>query len=141
MAKRQSAKKRADRQTTRRRDRESTIRNKRQIAQDIYESLRTSNGETDGAYRLRMYDFGMFEYGDPVKPSGRIWAAAPKAGNQRNNKRREIKKEQKRKALWGQNIKTQKEIRKKSARKERKKRMKDEVKRAKKTTSRKTKTS
>ena len=141
--KRNTAKRRAQKQTERRSDRISTIRNKTQIAQDIYESLQMLNGRpkrrNGGEYRLKAYDYDMFKYGDPLKVGGK----APSAirTNKRNQAKSDIKKEQKRKVRWGQNIRMMKEEKKKANRMDRKKRRKEEVKRVKGTTSRKLKKS
>jgi len=140
--KRQTAKKRAQRQTSRRTERAVSIRNKRQIAQDIYESLQMLDGgpkrRKGGEYRLKAYDYDMFKFGDPLK----VGTAMPKAGtNKRNQAKSEIKKERKRKERWVQDIKSKKAERKKAERANRKKRKRSEAKRPKRTTSRKSKMS
>ncbi|MFH0862900.1 MAG: hypothetical protein V1875_07730 [Candidatus Altiarchaeota archaeon] len=142
MIKRQTDKKRAQRQTGRRTERISIIMNKRQVAQDIYESLQGLRGEpkrrrNGGEYSLRVYDYDMFNFGDPIK----VGKASPAASTNRHSREMsEIKKEQRRKIRWGLNIKLTKEDRKKAKREERKRRKREDVKRVKRTTSRKVKT-
>ena len=151
IVKRQTAKKRAQRQTTRRRKQLETGEYDDQVAQDIYESLRASTGETKPnaggeEYNLKDYNYDMFQYGDPIKIGGPTAIHMSKrqrnsASHAKREEKRDIKKEQKRKALWEENIKLRKEQKKIANRKERKKRKKDEVKRVKKPTSRKFKMS
>jgi hypothetical protein len=95
--KRQTTKKRANRQTARRRGRSIAIRNKMQVAQDIYKTLIRSNGKPEGTYKLKRYDFGMFEYGDPIKPSSKPSAATPK-GRQKSDSIRQKKRKDKEKS-------------------------------------------
>jgi hypothetical protein len=145
--KRLTAKKRAERQTARRNDRISSIRDNTRIAPDIYGSPQATAGRRNrGAYKLKKYDYDMFEYGDPVKSGRGLPPAHPVGRRQmgsrshaKREQKRDIKKEQKRKALWGQNIKLLKEGRKKANRLRRKKRRAEEVKGTGRPTSRKLK--
>jgi len=149
--KRQTAKKRAQRQTIRRHKQLETGRFKDQVAQDIYESLQASLGkrkQTRGEYSLKDYSYNMFKFGDPIRVGGKVSSAIHVNGRKENGRSqarrehtRDLKKEQKRKALWGQNIKLKRERKTKANREARKKRRTGEVKPVRRSTSRKLKMS
>jgi hypothetical protein len=149
--KRQTAKKRAQKQTSRRLKRLKTDRDDNKVAQDIYVSLKGMKGEpksgvTQGEYNLKDYNYNMFEYGDPLKATGSKAGIAVKGGvrsanNSKAGKRKADKSERARIAKWDGNIKATRERKKKAERLRRKAKKRGEAKPAKKPTSRKYKMS
>jgi hypothetical protein len=147
--KRNTAKRRAKRQTARRAGRLCTIRNKGQVAQDLYvlqsQSSVVKNGRwAPGQYKLSKYDFGMFKYGEPV-PAGEKPSSKAKRKREtrvgKKSQRTANKDEFKRTAKWASDVTDRMQKQKKILRQERNKRKSQQVRRLKNPTSRKLKQS
>jgi len=91
IVKRQTALRRARRQTARRRNQLDVDKSKEQRAQDIYETL-GARGEVARSpkkreYALKDYDYNMFEYGDPYAIRISSSSTAPMNQRQKRAKR------------------------------------------------------